>query len=507
MSDKDHQDTQSNKEETANKTDTGAENYSLSLDDSVPVEDLPAWARDNPHAKEAPQDDLLAWIDGAESGSPTDEMPTLQYPGERARATIEEPDTPVANRQPTFLNEPDDSRPLESVDDAMAWLDKLAASKGEPVEELPTQIIPKDLPMDFLNNIDEDNMPNPDNELTDMGVIEDPISWLEQLAADQDTPLEELPSVADRLLASEIISQIDDSQGTAMPQVDPPEVAVPLEDALLYLEQVAQDEGIHLQTVMLDSVIDDTRDLDALLFQVDQLAAGDISGLPLAETTTAVAPEKTKPAQPQVDWNNLSETMPEDPDEALAWMESLAAAAEVDADVAADIEPETVVSEQMIAESALAELDTLPPTTIGTRNEEAYLDEMPEDPDEAMAYLERVSADKGQEPVDSAVTKESEDASQPQPKEAEPLAQKDNSVLTDAIQALADGDVDKALAGYKALLAQGDDLDAVVAGLETAVAANPEIGRLHYLLGDAYMKNGQHQEALKAYQQGSLDNL
>ena len=514
MSDKDQQDTQSKNvlasknadiekaidpvEDSANKNDiaddVGAENYSLSLDDSVPVENLPNWAREDQQAKEAPRDDPLAWIDSGETGSSVTEMPTLQYPGERAHAPVEEPDTPVKNPNPGYLHGFDKPQPLENFDDAMAWLDKLAASKGQPVEELPTQIIAKDLPVDYLNRTDENHNADPD---PDMEIIDDPISWLEQLAADQDTPLEELPSVADRLLASEIISKIDDSQGTAVPQVDPPEVAVPLEDALLYLEQIAQDEGIQLQTVEIDPNID-TRDLDALLLQVDQLAAGDISGLPLAVMAATTAAERKQPNQSKVDWNNLSDTMPEDPDEALAWMESLAAAA--DDDAGADAVPETTASD-------LAELDTLPPKTVGTRNEEDYLEDMPEDPDEVMAYLERVSADKGQESVDSAVSTKPEAASQPQLTEVEPPAQKENSALAEASQALAEGNIDKALVGYKALLAQGDDLNAVVAELETAVVKNPKIGRLRYLLGDAYMKNGQHQEALKAYQQGSLDNL
>ncbi len=345
--------------------------------------------------------------------------------------------------------------------------------------------------------MDEEDIPDTD---ANMGVIEDPISWLEQLAADQDTPLEELPSVADRLLASEIISQIADSQGTAVSQVDPPEVAVPLEDALLYLEQIAQVEGIQLQTVMLDPAID-TRDLDALLLQVDQLAAGDISHLPLAVVTTAVAAKQSPLIQTQVDWNDLSATMPEDPDEALAWMESLAAEVETDS------ESESAPVGDNVAEPDLAELDTLPPTSVGARNEEEYLDEMPEDPDEIMAYLERVSTDKGQAPMDVAKAIESDEISQPQPTAIEVPDPKDESALAVASQALANGDIDKALVGYKALLTQGDDLDAVVAELETAVATNPEVGRLRYLLGDAYMKNGQHQEALKAYQQGSLDNL
>ncbi len=134
MSDKDHQDTQAKKEETTDDGEVTPENYSLSLDDSTPIEDLPEWARNDPKAKEAPQNDHLAWLDGTESGSSSTEMPTLHHPGKPARAEIEEPDTPVSNRPPAYLQGLDDSQPLDNLDDAMAWLDKLSASKGEPLE-------------------------------------------------------------------------------------------------------------------------------------------------------------------------------------------------------------------------------------------------------------------------------------------------------------------------------------------------------------------------------------
>jgi cytochrome c-type biogenesis protein CcmH/NrfG len=67
---------------------------------------------------------------------------------------------------------------------------------------------------------------------------------------------------------------------------------------------------------------------------------------------------------------------------------------------------------------------------------------------------------------------------------------------------LVDADtVDAATQQYESLLARGDVQPDLVAELEQAVQAHPEHAGLQRVLGDAYMRTNQLQEALAAYRE------
>ena len=75
------------------------------------------------------------------------------------------------------------------------------------------------------------------------------------------------------------------------------------------------------------------------------------------------------------------------------------------------------------------------------------------------------------------------------------------AAFAEARQALRAGDVPQALQRYQAHLDSGDDLPALIHELETAEVDRGSRPGLRRLLGDAYMRNGQLQEALDIYRE------
>ncbi|MEZ4592344.1 MAG: hypothetical protein R3D55_14550, partial [Chloroflexota bacterium] len=75
----------------------------------------------------------------------------------------------------------------------------------------------------------------------------------------------------------------------------------------------------------------------------------------------------------------------------------------------------------------------------------------------------------------------------------------DANKLQVAQNALANGRIQDALAQFKQLVAEGSGMMAVIAELEQAADAHPQVPALFQVLGDAYMRNGQLQKALASY--------
>ena len=486
------------------KVPEGAQNQTDNLDDDLKramewVEELAARDEPDPNESDArqpvePDSNMPSEQKPERAGvdQPRDsEMLTLQWPADGDQAAeVPESDGPPAP-DPRLEQDSEGAQPVNNLEDAMAWLEKLAADRGMPIEEMPTRLM-SDQDIDQYIPPAAIGTPQDESGVENMELLEDPISWLEQLARDQSSPLEELPSVADRLLASEIISQVVTPTENNADADETLPLSIPLEEALLFLEQVASDEGVTFDKVKISSVYNNVN-LEAVLQQVDQLAAGESRRLPAG--LFAVAAVKTAPVvKTPVDWGNLADEIPEDPDEALAWLENLTGegdgveeavtaiyVAGVQAGIKTPTDAQDVLSPQGEADSASSDDDILAA--------------LPDDPDEAVAWMEQVAAQK----VSSKAPQQDHAAAPPSQDEAPSVNQ--------AAKLLESGEYDAALAVYKNLLQQGDDLEQVVKALETAVTTHPEIGRLRYLLGDAYLRTGRNQKAMEIYQQGFLDNL
>jgi tetratricopeptide (TPR) repeat protein len=141
--------------------------------------------------------------------------------------------------------------------------------------------------------------------------------------------------------------------------------------------------------------------------------------------------------------------------------------------------------------------------------DEEFLEEMPDDPDEAMTWMAGLAAQqaikrKGQPrpvAIDVQGDKEQKDGSEG---ESAPIAE--NPEFAQARIALTSGNIDEAEAVYRSLLESDQGGPALIQELEKAVSDQPEESQLLQLLGDAYMQNGQLQKALRTYRSG-IDHL
>jgi len=335
------------------------------------------------------EDQELDWLDALAGGEPSpqpiDELPTWQWPEDQAddllkdlpdqadifedevdvfsspAAVASEIDQPADEIVPELNDFPDD------LDDAMSWLEDLAAEPNAPVEELPTAAYTMDFDNLFAaeDAAEEPGLLAPVDEPIDMPP-DDPeaaMAWLEQLAARQGAPLDELPSIPTAAALPEM--EVDDQ--------DTLEMEIPELDELEEAEAIEESP------------------------EPDLFAATLIGAEMVGETA--------------VDDDDLSLAVPDDPDEAMAWLERLAARQGAPLDELPSITDEP--AEEVSWEAALDELidgdaDALPDwdeewlqdatILVAPDDEIAALepvDEVPDDPDEAMAWLERLAARQG----------------------------------------------------------------------------------------------------------------
>lgn len=271
----------------------------------------------------------------------------------------------------------------DNLGDALVWLDALAEEQEVAVEALPD--VADEIVIDETavpDAIELDAEPSIEDIPAD---LDDAMGWLEDLAAEQDTPLEDMPTIAgvvDEGFFMELQAEVE------------PEPKAPkdeLTEALDWLEQLALKESgpIPSETVKMPAattaVSASEDDLAAALDWLDQLAQ----------------PEKTpeKPAAGIVDLADLSDDMPEDPDEALAWLQQVAAEQEeIDVtELASEGEDEFAVDLFEVPEA----VETVAPEAAvqdespEAEDEDDILAEMPDDPEAMMAWLERLAARQG----------------------------------------------------------------------------------------------------------------
>ena len=401
----------------------------------------------------------------------------------------EQPQTPE-DQQPSSQ-----TGPLVGLEDAINWLEQLAAGQGMPIDEMPTLVTAQPVSTASTNKTGDPDSPS-DSDLDTQGLEldSDPMAWLEQLAVDQSSPLEELPSVADRLLASEIVSQNEIPPSSTIN--DPYDV----NRALTYLEQLAVAQGIDLSKISFDANQPVTS-LNSALNIIDGLA---LSGMVLtpdySESEAFVGEEVQAPSasedvehegKQEIDhWSDVSDSMPDDPQEALDWLSSL--------DEEADgVETEVVLEADTLAPEATTPDPAAEPEGMGTPDEAQIdidvLGEMPDDPDEAVAWMENLATSDSQKPaaeIDPQIPQEDvEPASGTQPT-VDPQADPDSDNLQDAISE------------YQNIINENAATEDVVAALEEIIATQGETPKILRLLGDAYMQIGETQKAIATYRKG-----
>jgi tetratricopeptide (TPR) repeat protein len=447
---------------------------------------------DERNPEEDRSDDAMAWLEETAFSAPIEEMPTLQWPDVEAEADAADgkqvvPDsTQSAGDVEAMAGGP--TQPPDELENAMLWLENLAKEQGTPIDEMPTLVSNRERESDPLESAAAVQSLEQIGETTQPPLLDsDPMAWLEQLAIDQNSPLEELPSVADRLLASEIVSQVDaePDEGSSLESLAAQRVE--LDDALKYLEDQAEAQGISLDEVSFDQA-EPVESLDEDLNVLDQLV--------IASIATPAVMGKTDPPTVENDngeWDDLSAQIPEDPDEALAWLGELAG----EKDPSDSNKDKSVLAKGATA-VAVAELAQSDDQALDAE----VLEGMPDDPDEAMAWMEGLAGQNEDVQEDQMVPGVPDEREQPTDEFPEDTGLAQNEDILQARAALAFGDVGTATEQYRKLLDGGQGGPALINELETAVASQPEEQELVQLLGDAYMQDGQLQKALKIYRKG-----
>ncbi|MDT8306886.1 MAG: hypothetical protein RRC07_13210, partial [Anaerolineae bacterium] len=337
----------------------------LAAQQGVPLEELPSLAGVAPEA-EVDEAERLEIPEAAEV-EPEPE-PNLEW-----METLAEAEELVAKEagEGAFAEEEFDVP--EDLDEAMAWLEGLAAQQGAPLDELPSIETDEDLLLtpfeDELEEkaVEEFAAETPVTEAGEETVIdleavpedlEEAMAWLEELAAQQ-APAEEAAAPAE-----EIEPEVELAQGEAalveteveLPEAEAERAEVPEEAAL---EPSLTDEDETPEAMVVP---------DVAMMYLDSLVEGEGRFGDEAEWTEEAAPAA-----------DLVAEIPDDPEAALAWLEELAGGPEPEAPAVSPPEPEA-------AEDAVA---GLPPEI------EVDVDDVPEDPDEVMAWLERLAARQG----------------------------------------------------------------------------------------------------------------
>ncbi|HSH05203.1 MAG TPA: hypothetical protein VLL52_21995, partial [Anaerolineae bacterium] len=440
--------------------DLGLDLSMMEEEEAVPG-DVPAWIKnmsmgdgDEPPAEAAPVesgagDDDLNWLEQVAAGEEegVEEPPTVAW------ADLEADDGMVPSLAGPDMGQVNDDLDLDSLDlgdavgasleadgggvgdvpedmdDAMAWLEQLAANQGAPLDELPTVM---SMPTDETPTIDEatlaDTTPTapvgidlpsePELEIPDLDAslaemdgggddigdipddMDDAMAWLEQLAARQGAPLDELPTVDSVPTSREepaTMVGMDMDGGDDGDSFDA-DLTSMLADLA---EESAEDEPIVAEAagdeVELDMSDFGMSDLDGDLFDsmLDSMSED-------ADDEEPVAEEPVAEAEVEAGGDDIGD-IPDDMDDAMAWLEQLAArqGAPLDELPTVDSMPVTAASMEETAsaeEMASAEADLELPDFDDSLFEEMGLD-TEELVVEELVVEEPVAEEPGEEPV------------------------------------------------------------------------------------------------------------
>jgi tetratricopeptide (TPR) repeat protein len=346
-------------------------------------------------------DEAMAWLEqlAAQQGAPVEELPSVAAVEQEAEAEVEESpevpevgevepepnlewmetlaaaDEPLATEElPTSFAEDEFDVP-EDLDEAMAWLEGLAAQQGAPLEELPS--VQADEGLDFEEAVGEDDFEVAGEEAfaqeadegADIDVeaapeeLEEAMAWLDELAAQQAAEVLAKPELGlEQLEGSEARST--ETYATTEGEVEP-ELVFPADE---------------------DETPESTAVPDVAMMYLDSLME---HGGEFGDEAQSIAEEE--PVE------MLAAAIPDDPEAALAWLEELASGAVPDAEVAA-----APAAADLAVEEESVEIAEPEPAAFGEEEFAGFaadmtvdVDEVPEDPDEVMAWLERLAARQG----------------------------------------------------------------------------------------------------------------
>ncbi len=544
---------------------------------------LPDWLQSSepPAAPPSAEEALPSWL-GEASAAPADSQPDslpagpeevlpdwLQGTSQPAAAPVEEA-APAAEQGPAAVGPTGPARPLEIEDDALAWLESLAAKQGANPEELlskPEQRI--EAPPESVQRLaasQETPPPPPPAEQKAVSVEEtgpvagptgparpleiedDALAWLESLAAKQGANPEELLSKPEQRLetppesvqrlaeAAQSVQRLAEAAQT--PVEPPPAPETPLSAAQPAEEDVSVTGW--LRSLEKSEAVEETAEpapaaegpLPDWLRDLERPAESP-SAAPTAEEplpdwlagATAPPPAEAAPApaaeEPLPDWL-AGATAPPPAEAAPApaageplpdWLAEATApppAEAVPAPVAEEPLPDWLAEATAPppAEAAPAPAAEEPlPDWFADAAAPVAPDAGPVAPDEWVPAAPPAAEAVQPPPIAEAVQPPPLPASTPVPTQSRvtgmlarvPSQDKDAEILAAAQRALERNLLDEAMGEYSKLIKKARLLDEVIHDLREAIYRFPVDIIVWQTLGDAYMRANRLQEALDAY--------
>ncbi|WP_420642652.1 hypothetical protein [Candidatus Leptofilum sp.] len=462
----------------------------------------------------------------------------------------------------------------DDPDAAVAWLDQLVSGDDAlDIEMEPPPIKPSEDAVFVTDDAPAEDEPPEEAELVaaedesetavadEVDLEDDPEAWLEQMLSDDlamDVEMEPPPIKP----SEDAVYVTEDGPPMELPDdaSEPDEiVAAPepiaelpsdeIEEAATEIGDMEDDPEAWLEQMLSgDLAMDVEMEPPPIKPSEDAVyVTEDASPEPEAAPEPEVVAEVTEPAE------DIIADVPDDPDEAMAWLEQLAARQGADlaelptvtdasdvadepampdwmaqdlAELDAGLDEPIAVDEPAEAEDSAGETGDLADTDVDSElpdwlsssdnrpvaGETDWLQNLPEvDMDSWLSAEAEAVAIEPTEDVQLPDT----GPLRTDPLEAEPLAEDelfdpviepssgaysvDEAKLGAAKEALTDGRIEEAMTQYKSLVADGSGMMAIIADLEQATDAHPQTPVLFQVLGDAYMRNGQLQKALAAY--------
>ena len=487
----------------------------------TPAEALPAWLTAmGAESEAAPAESLPDWLSGIQAEEvtqPPQAEPAAEMPDWIKEMAIPPEAEGFAETVPPPAEAPAPEIPAEEAA-GLAWLESLAARQGAPQEELLTR--PEERPAAPpewtqteapISAMMAEELPSAETE------FEVP-DWLKAAeaappvetvspAVEAAAPAEEIP---EWLKAAEAEAQAAEAPAAAETAAPSAEAALPPipegeEAALAWLESLAAKQGVPQEELITRP---EERPAAPPEWVAEAPAAEEEQPITTPEPILAMEPPPAESIELPEWLKESGELPPEEPLVTPLWSEAPAPAAEEQAEeyvwLPAQKEVEAPQAEAEPAKldintASLAELERLPgigfvlaQSIIAYR--EAY------GPYQSVADLEKISG------IGPVLVKELKDLitaippeAKPPKKVTRPLERVDETVLTEARQAIRDGDIESAIAIYTVFINKKQNLADITRDLEEALYRHPLDIMLWQTLGDAYARSDQLQAALDAY--------
>ncbi|MBN2554400.1 MAG: tetratricopeptide repeat protein [Anaerolineales bacterium] len=403
-------------------------------------------------ATEPDQEQSLDWLDGIDEESP--------LPASVSEEAAEE-SLPDAMEVPDWLQESEVTvQPAKPSTDAEAeWLQEFEAAGDddelEPTAEIATLEPESRSPAESLDLSDAD-----DGEV---------MQWLETLAEQQSQAEATEPRP----------SAIPGPAPADVPPVSDRAIPDTAEESLDWLEELADTRGLD-DSIPIESTAEAAVDDGA----VDWL--GDLAEPTSAQADTIQPPlEEPIEQEAEISPAGFAETIPIPP-------------MQMEPQPAEEVLPEeqpVIAPAPGFSDKAFSALEE--------REEEglhpARAEEAPAQPAPASISLEEPPVEEGQDIPAAPV--QGPAAATPAP-DVPPVERIEQNPFEAANAMLESGDVDAAAKQLGVLIKRGKSLDDIISMLTASLAAEQRQPELWQVLGDAYMKNNQVNEAVQAYQRG-----